>query len=184
MKRLLCLMLAMVLLLCACGKKEAIAVPEVTNPVEEENFASDAPVRIAEEVVFDSEHYDWQTLLLADAFNPGTPIGDAGLAAVQLTVDEITQDSLTITVTAPQVAQELWQWYQQEDGADLEAKILELLKGQPKAITLTLSYRVRTDGTPVVDYTGAFASAVTCGLSDFYDLVQADMVQEMEEQLW
>ena len=183
MRRLLCLLLAMALLLCACGKKETTETPETTLPLEKVVLENKAPVRIQEAVVFDYENYDWHTLLLADAFNPGTPIGDAGLAAVQLTVDEITGDSLTITVTAPQVAEELWQWYQQGDGTDPEAKILEMLKCAPESQTLTLSYKVRTDGTPAVDYTSAFASAVTCGLSDFYDLVQADMVREMEGQL-
>ena len=183
MKRLLCLILAMTLLLCACGKKEAADVPETTQPVEEVVMENDAPVRIQDEIVFDYANYDWHTLLLADAFVPGTAIGDAGLAAVQLTVDEITGDSLTITVKSPQVAQELWQWYQQGDGTEPETRILEALKGEAETQTLTLSYKVRTDGTPVVDYTSAFATAVTCGLTDFYDLVQADMVREMEERL-
>lgn len=183
MKRMLCLILAMVLLLCACGKKDATQIPEQTQPMETVVLEKNAPVRIQEEIVFDYENYDWHTLLLADAFNPGTTIGDAGLAAVKLTVDAVTGDTLTVTVTSPQVAQELWQWYQQGNGTDPEARILEALKGETETRTLTLSYTVRTDGTPVVDYTSAFATAITCGLTDFYDLVHADMVREMEEQL-
>ena len=185
MKRLFCLLLAVTLLVCGCGKKETASPTEPAAPgaAAESEAVPGAEVRVAEDVVFDYEAYDWVPLLMADVFAPGTAIGDAGLAAVTLTVDAVSENTVAVTVTAPHIAEELWNWYGVEMPGDaaLEAKILELLGGDRKSQSLPLSYQVRTDGQPVVDYTDAYASAVTCGLTDFYRLLQADIIQKLED---
>lgn len=192
MKRLLILTIAIAMILCGCNKSEqtatpqptvslteAPAAPETTAPDETEPAVSDE-VRIAEDPVFDYEAYDWAGLLLADAFVPGTVIGDAGREAVTLTVDQVTEHTITVTVTGPRIADALWSEYSQGAGeASLEDRILALLQQEASSEQFTLSYQA-AKGQPVVEYTSAYASAVTCGLADFYQRVQTDLIEKME----
>ena len=103
---------------------------------------------------------------------------------MQLQVDSVTGSTLSLTITAPYIADSLWDWYTAEtpDNAALEAKILSLLSDTaPTTNSFALSYRVGSDGVPKADYTAAYGSCVSCGLTDFYHQLQQGFLTELEE---
>ena len=187
MKRVLWLLLALALLLCGCGifptsPQEEAARPELPPPEQTESDSAGL-VPLPQGTAFDYQHYDWASMLLADAFTPGTSMGDAALAKIQLQVESVTDSTLTLSVSAPQIGDSLWDWYaaQQPENAAVEEKILSLLtQTAPTTGSFTLSYRVGSDGIPKVDYTAAYGCAVSCGLTDFYYRLQQDFITELE----
>lgn len=187
MKRILCLTLALTALLCGCSKFPAAPWEEATLPIDGTGSVSSDLVPLPQGPVFDYTHYDWAATLLADAFTAGTPIGNAGLEKVQLQVESVTDSTVTLTITAPNIADSLWQWYaaQKPEEAALEAKILSLLSDTPPTTeTFTLNYRVGSDGVPKADYTAAYGSAVSCGLTDFYHRLQREFLAELEGSIY
>ena len=183
MKRILYLMLILAVLLCGCGKTQPPSQEESPPSPLEEGLVSSSVVPLPQGPAFDYENYDWAALLLGDAFTAGTPIGDAAIACVQIQVDAVTDSTLALTVTAPYIADALWDWYaaQAPDNAALEAKILSLLsETAPASNTFELNYRVGSDGIPKADYTAAYGSCASCGLIDFYYRLQQDFLTGLE----
>ena len=187
MKRILYLFLVLAMLLCGCGRSQAEPQKEeALSPLEEGLVSSDI-VPLPQGPAFDYENYDWAALLLGDAFTTGTPIGDAAIAQVKLQIDAVTDSTLSLTITAPYIADTLWDWYatQAPDNAAVEAKTLSLLaETAPTTKSFTLSYRVGSDGIPKADYTAAYGSCISCGLTDFYHRLQREFLTELEGSVY
>ena len=183
MKRIVYLSLVLAMLLCGCGKSQADpGTEEPLSPLDEGLVSSDI-VPLPQGPAFDYANYDWAALLLGDAFTAGTPMGDAAIAQVKLQIDAVTDSTLSLTVTAPYIADALWDWYsaQLPDNAAVEAKVIALLsETTPTSNTFVLNYRVGSDGIPKADYTAAYGSCVSCGLTDFYYRLQQAFLTELE----
>lgn len=166
------------MLLAGCNQKDAGSGISGDFAEESNDF-----ILLEETTPFGYDDYDWETQLLADAFDAGTPIGDAGLACVTVEVTSVTDTELTVTVTAPDISDDLLDWYAGADGqgdyeAALEQKVVSLMEGKTISGTYTMSY-TDVNGVPSIHYTQDYANAVSCGLLEFYSTLQNSMLDQM-----
>lgn len=159
MRRLIPLLLAL-LLLTGCGGKD---------PGTSHSPPSGIP--------------DYIGLIRADLLSGDTELTRAMDKALSFTLDEVSDASITVTVTAPDVCQALLDWFDAVSDADysdeaLAQQMLTLLEGKPLSRQYTLELR---DGAPV--YTDGFLNAVSCGTRQFYTALTARLMEEMEASI-
>ena len=169
-------LLAMVLMLSGCGIDAVLSELGLDNllPTQTTEPAQTVPG-------FDYAGYDWMAHLEKEAFSEEGTVGQAVKAAAQVQVKSVTDSALTVTVAAPQITEELLRWFDAQDefsGLALEVKIEELLKGKKQKQEFVLPYIV-TDGVPVIAYPSDYVKALSCGVSDFYDILYARIMEQM-----
>ena len=100
---------------------------------------------------------------------------------IKLQVTGTSASAITVTVTAPNITQALLDWYDTQQifsGEALESQIAALLKGEAMEQTFTLPYSLSGD-VPVITYPDGYADALSCGLSAFYDILYARILEQM-----
>lgn len=133
------------------------------------------------EPAFDYKHYDWLTHLKKEAFSEEGSMSTAVADAIKLQVTGTGENAITVTVTAPNITQALLDWYDAQEifsGEALESQIAALLKGEATEQTFTLPYSLSGD-IPVITYPDGYADALSCGLSAFYDILYARILEQM-----
>lgn len=114
---------------------------------------------------------DFEALLRQDAFPPESLLLKALGLAVSYSDIRDNGETITFTLTAPDISGELLAWYDARDSvteAELEAKILELLEGQTQTYDLSLAYTRSESGRITFTYTEEYLSAASCGVRAFY----------------
>lgn len=115
---------------------------------------------------------DFEALLRQEAFPEADTMSSAMNGAVVFSGMKAGKDTVTFTLSAPDIAPELIAWYENRQnfsGEELEAKILELLRGEKTEAEFTLGYTVDEDGAVTIHYTEEYLSHMSCGLREFYD---------------
>lgn len=133
------------------------------------------------EPAFDYKHYDWLTHLKTEAFSEEGSMVTAVTDVIKLQVTGTSASAITVTVTAPNITQALLDWYDTQQifsGEALESQIAALLKGEVAEQTFTLPYSLSGD-VPVITYPDGYADALSCGLSAFYDILYARILEQM-----
>lgn len=165
MRKFICFLLVFsLILLVGCQKQENSAAAQ-------------------EEDTFDYAGFEWEGYLRTEAYDDSSVIGSEIAKAAKISVDDVTDAQITVTVEAPNVCEALMDWYDSVSGAEfseeaLENKILELLKGGKVSNTFTMTYTL-VDGEPVIGYAEGYADALSCGLTDFYDVLNERILESM-----
>lgn len=164
------------LLLAGCSLEIEQFLPDFlrqTEPAE--------PSAGTEQASFDHAGFDWLTLLKSEAFAEEEGLAKLVADAVQLQVTATTPSTVTVKITAPDISGELLAWYDAQEsfsGQALEAEIQRLLKGKPMETQFVLPYS-QVDGVPAVIYPDGYADALSCGLSEFYDVLYGRILEQM-----
>lgn len=130
-----------------------------------------------------SNSTDWVQIIRAD-FLSGKSIIEEAIAEV-VSVDVKQEESqITVTVTAPDICDELLNWldYVTDDEfteTAMEEEILRLLKDSEKIETEYLLSCSGEGETAEISYTSEFGEAMTCGLTRFY----AEMTQRVLDEM-
>lgn len=130
---------------------------------------------------FDHAGYDWLAQLKKDAFAGEESMAVLVEEAVQLQITATTDSTVTVKVKAPDIADALLQWYDSQEefsGEAMEAQIQKLLKGKKTEQSFTLTYTLAED-VPVIIYPDGYANALSCGLSEFYDVLYGRILEQM-----
>lgn len=157
MKKLMAILLVMVLLAgCSGGGKK-----EETKPALQGNV-------------------DYLSTIRADLLTEDTELSHAMDQALTLQLDQVQEDSITVTVIAPDICQGTLDWFNAVSEADysdeaLTETMLELLEGQPQTNTFTLSVAGEE-----ITYTDEFLNAASCGVRRFYTALTVMLMEEME----
>lgn len=123
---------------------------------------------------------DYLSIIRADLLTEDTELSHAMDQALKLQLEQVQEDSITVTVIAPDICQGTLDWFcavSEKDYSDeaLTETMLELLKGQPKTNTYTLS----VSGEKIT-YTDEFLNAASCGVRRFYTALTVMLMEEME----
>ena len=164
-QRVLILLLAAVLLLSFTGCKKKPAPTTSGNSTQ----VPEIPAQT-----------DYISIIRADVFSADSALSQVMAQYVTLTLESKTDDTILVAVTAPDVCADALAWFDAVSEADysdeaLEAKLLELLEGEPATARFELAVCGDT-----VTYTDEFLDAVSCGVRDFYGALTAKVIQEME----
>ena len=115
----------------------------------------------------------WETVIRNDLLSGSTKVEQALSAAIDLSVEENDGNHLTVTLTAPDISDELTVWIANiciDDSFDdkFGAEILKLLD-TTTAIEkeFVLAYSIENDVIQIA-YTKDFSDAISCGLAEFY----------------
>ena len=186
---LLCL--ALLFTASACGKGESTVNSNPQNSTSQGSSEtntkpdSDGIVKIFEEEKFDYKNYDFIKLIKDTAFDKNTKIGSKASEVLEIELLEINEHSIKLKIKAPYIKQELTDWYEENYSgtASLENEILKLLSGEKKEYVFTLNYYA-SKGEPHLDYSYEFSSAVTCGILDFSNYMEALFLKELEDGVY
>ena len=160
MRKLTALVLAVLLLaLTACGGKDSTPAPQP------------------------SQGPDYITLIRSDLLGENSDLTRAMDEALTFTLDEVTDTAVTVTVTGPDICQELLAWFDtvsDEDYSDeaLSRQMLALMEGETQSRQFILELR---EGNLV--YSDDFLNAASCGLRQFYTALTTQLMEEMEASL-
>lgn len=114
---------------------------------------------------------DFEAVLRQDAFPPESTLLNALGEAVKYSKFSEEDDTITFTLSAPDISAPLLEWYESQDSITeeaLEQKILELLEGESRSSKFTLSYTRSDSGAIIISYTEEYLSAASCGIRAFY----------------
>lgn len=155
-------------LLLGCGR-DVVQLPE-TQP--EETIAG-----------FDYRNYDWEQHLKDAVFDTATPLGDAISQAAVLTVEQVTESELTVSVQAPNIAPAMLDWMAAVGAEEftedaMQQQIFTQLEAEKQTASFTLPYSVSAQ-TPQIDYPSDYLDAVSCGLLTFYNDLHQQLIEEM-----
>ena len=106
--------------------------------------------------------------IIEDNFSEETVVEEQIAENVDIQVTEVQDESISVEVEAPNIAEDLYKWVdsmETEDITDeiLEAKILELINDTPtKKVTYDLSY-FESDEL-VIEYSDECKNHMTCGM--------------------
>ena len=186
---LLCL--ALLFTVSACGKGESTVNSNPQNSTSQGSSEtntkpdSDGIVKIFEEEKFDYKNYDFIKLIKDTAFDKSTKIGSKASEVLEIELLEVNEHSIKLKIKAPYIKQELTDWYEENYSgtASLENEILKLLSGEKKEYVFTLNYYA-SKGEPGLDYSSEFSSAVTCGILDFSNYMEALFLKELEDGVY
>lgn len=123
---------------------------------------------------------DYISIIRAEVFDSDSELTKKMSEKVKLKLDSVTENSILITVTAPDVSSDAIEWFNlisDEEYSDeaLNNKLIELMSGKAESV----QYELRVNGE-TVKYTDEFLDAVSCGVRDFYGTLTAMFIQEME----
>lgn len=188
---LILLCLALLFTASACGKGESTENSNPQNSASQGSLEtntkpdSDGIVKIFEEEKFDYKNYDFLKLIKDLAFDKSTKIGSKASEVLEIELLEINEHSIKLKIKAPYIKQELTDWYEENYSgtASLEDEILKLLSGEKKEYVFTLNYYA-SKGEPHLDYSAEFSSAVTCGILDFSNYMEALFLKELEDGVY
>ncbi len=157
MKKAIAILLVMVLFAACSGCKKADANPK---PQEED--------------------VDYLAMIRAQLQTEDTELSRAMDRALELHLEQVQQDSITVTVTAPDICQGTLDWFNavsEEDYSDeaLTGTMIDLLRGEPRTNTFTLQLQ----GERIL-YTDEFLNAASCGVRRFYTALTVMLMEEME----
>ena len=134
----------------------------------------------ADTTVTDPATPDYIQIIRGELFDEDTALNQALSDAVSITLDRFDETSITVTVKAPNITEPLLAWFdgvsdaQYSDDA-LNAQMLTLLKQETQVTQFTLSVQ---DGE--ILYTDAFLNNTSCGIREFYAVLTARFMEEME----
>ena len=171
MRKTIALILALLLLLAmaGCGRNDN---PDHTDDWYDPDHIPEAP-----------EQTDYIAVIRNEVFRADSVLSQAMSEKVELTLEEENEESILVSVTAPDVYAEALAWFdavseEEYSNEALEAKLLELMEGQPQTQQFTLAVQ---NGT--LTYTDAFLDAMSCGVRDFYGALTGRIIAEMEESV-
>lgn len=173
MKKVLCIFLALVLIIgcfTGCGKKKGT---DSETPLEEETAAvKNLPTASEVESLLRKEAYPATSVLM-------TMVGNV-VTYSDFTIDE---DTITFTMSAPHVGEDLIDWYDSIDvlnDGDLEDTFAKLLDAaEPADTTFSLSYRY-IGNTIALQYTNEYLNIAGCGIREYYAHIYNAVLAEME----
>lgn len=157
MRKFTALVLAVLLLaLTACGGKDSAPTPQP------------------------SQGPDYITLIRSELLGENSDLTRAMDKALTFTLDEVTDTAVTVTVTGPDICQELLAWFDAVSDADysdeaLSQQMFALMEGKAQSRQFTLELR---EGNLV--YSDDFLNAASCGVRQFYTALTARLMEEME----
>lgn len=169
MRKIIAMLLVLfILLLSGCGTTE-----DVTELTEAEKF--------------DYQGYDWENLLLSDAFDTSDGQGNYFADAVTVSVDNITETHIMVRVKAPDAYTEVKEWFDaisEEEYSDekLGEKIREALDSEKKENVFELSYQL-LNNRPYINYSDEYINAVGCGMITFYNELNESFMDEMRAEI-
>ena len=173
MKKILMILTACILL-AGCSQKETPtgSTRPTTRPTIQPVIQSN---------IFDYAGYDWLAQLEKDAFSEDGTLGAAVEEAVQLHVTATTENTVTVTVRAPYIKDALLAWYDEQpdfSSQALDETILSLLQEDQTEQSFTLNYTL-VDELPVIHYSDDYAKVLSCGISEFYDLLYTRILEQI-----
>lgn len=126
-----------------------------------------------------------QNRIITDSFADNTKIEQTIKEEIEIEVDEVGQDIVTVTVKAPDISKDLIDWVANWDGniADeqMEEKILSLIQQSQKSADTYELYYEDAEGLNI-QYTEEYLNAVSCGLNEFYNYAMNQVILEMLEE--
>lgn len=126
--------------------------------------------------------FDWEAKIKADFFTGDSEIEKVITAAVNFEVKQ--EDVLIVTVTAPDICDNLMEWMEQVSDEEftevaMEQEILRLLKDTAAEKNIyELNYVIEGE-LGQISYTAEFTDAMSCGLNRFYAEVTQRILDEM-----
>ena len=131
----------------------------------------------------DIDQPDYLGQIREDLFAEDTVLAQTMNETVAFYLDEVTEQTITVTVVAPDVCDEAISWFQavsEEEYTDhaLEEKLIELMAGEMMESQFILDIYAEE-----IIYTDEFLDAASCGVRDFYGKLTAMVIAEMEENL-
>lgn len=123
--------------------------------------------------------------IIEDNFSEETVVEEQIAENVDIQVTEVQDESVSVEVEAPNIAEDLYKWVdsmETEDITDeiLETKILELINDTPtKKVTYDLTY-FESDEL-VIEYSDECKNHMTCGMIEFYDMCMENVIKDMKE---
>ena len=126
---------------------------------------------------------DYLTIIRQDLYGQDTELNRAMERSVSLKIVRVEEDSITVTVTAPDVCQEALNWLETVSDEDfteqaLRQKLISLMEGKPQSRQFTLKLQ---DGNVI--YTNDFLNAASCGVRRFHTALEVMLMEEMEESI-
>ena len=126
---------------------------------------------------------DYLAVIRQDLYGQDTELGRVMERVVGLKIDKVEGDRITVTVTAPDVCDEILSWFEGVSDEDfteeaLNQKLLSLLEGKKISAQFTLELQ---DGN--ILYTNDFLNAASCGVRRFYTALEVMLMEEMEESI-
>lgn len=130
---------------------------------------------------------DWEGIIKADFFAGDSEMEKAITAAVIFEVEQ-KDDTLLVTVKAPDICEGLLEWMEQVSDeefteAAMAQTILRLLKeAAPEEHTYDLDYII-VEEIGEISYSAEFTDAMSCGLNRFYAEVTQRILDEMGDNV-
>ena len=137
------------------------------------------------QIEINSEKISIQDQLIEESFGDNTKLEKSVKEEVEIAVDEVSADVVTVIVEAPNISEDLIDWL--SDSGDnltdeqIEEKILSLIHQSEK---ITGTYELYCDDIDGINiqYTEEYLNAVTCGLNEFYNYAMKQLILEMLEE--
>ena len=130
---------------------------------------------------------DWEAKISDETIFQETAIDQAIANAVTIKVTDVTEESVTVNITAPDVGDEIIAWYDnvpegEFSEAAMEAELVRLIEnGQTEETELILNYVYKPTEEVIIDYTNAYYNEIYCGIAAFYDYAMAGLYEEVIE---
>ena len=119
--------------------------------------------------------------IIKDNFSSDSKVTGEMKESVGIVVEDVKSNSVVITVEAPNISEELFEWLsEQEDFTDkeFEDKIIELVGNSEKE---TSKYELQcSDNAAEIMYTQECKNSMSCGLTDFYFMCMEQVIEEMK----
>lgn len=135
--------------------------------------------------VANSETVSVQNKIIEEAFSDDTKIMQEMREEVEISVDEVWENTVKITVESPNICEELIAFVASLEGnitdEQMEEKILSLIHNTQKNIN---TYELHFDDEEELDiqYTEEYMNAVSCGLNEFYNYAMNQVILEILEE--
>lgn len=130
---------------------------------------------------------DWEAKIHEETIFQETAIDKAIADAVTLKVTDVTEEVITVKITAPDIGDEIIAWYDsvpenEFSEAAMETEIIRLIgEGQAEETDLTLNYVYKPTEEVIINYTNAYYNEIYCGIAAFYDYAMAGLYEEVIE---
>lgn len=119
--------------------------------------------------------------IIADNFTSDSKITSEMKEEVEIVVENVKSDSVVITVEAPDISEELFEWLNAQEtytDEEFENKIIDLMEnGKKEVSTYELHY---SENSSQIEYTQECKNSMNCGLTDFYNMCMQQVIEEMK----
>lgn len=130
---------------------------------------------------------NWEEKIHEETIFQETAIDKAMADAVTIKVSDVTEDTVSVIVTAPDIGDEIIAWYDSIPENDfsetaMETELIRLIsESKPEEATLTLNYVYKPTEEVIINYTNAYYNEIYCGIAAFYDYAMAGLYEEVIE---